>query len=237
MKQIVATLFATVSALTFAEAPTSPWNNSAEATLLQTGGNTDVFTAGLNLESVYQPEPWRYLAKGGFLLNRDSGSTKAEKYTAQLRGERKIVDNLSGFIDGSFLRNTFGGFNHRYGLDAGVKYALLGGPEHLLGVELGFGGIFENRTDGTGKNFAALSPALEYRWKISPTAEISNVVKTIYDVSQSANWRLNDTLAVTTALTSILSARVSFSVDYVNLPVSGKKKTDTATSFALVAKF
>ena len=230
----------TLSALSFATEtppPASEWNNSAEATLLQTGGNTDVFTAGLNFESIFNPQPWRYVGKAGFLFNRDSGTTKAEKYTAELRAERKLVAGLSAFGDANYLRNTFGGFNSRYGLEAGVTYAFLDGPEHFFGTELGLGGIFENRTDGAGKDFVAATPGVEYRWKFSPTAELSDKVKSVFDLSQSANWRLNNTLSVTMALTSILSARVSFAVDFVNVPVTGKKKTDTATSFALVAKF
>jgi putative salt-induced outer membrane protein len=228
---------ATPDATATPPAPPPLWNDSAGLSLLQTSGNTDVTTIGLSLESIYSPDPYRFLGKFGYLLNRLSGVTQAETYNTELRGERAIGSGFSGFVDGTFLRDTFSGFNSRFGAEAGVTYGLLGGPAHILNVELGVGGVFENRTDDSTRNFVSASPGIEYRWKFSPTAELSNTLKAIADLSHAADWRLNDALALTSALTSVLSAKIAFTVDYVNQPVAGKVSTDTGTSFALVAKF
>ena len=54
---------------------------------------------------------------------------------------------------------------------------------------------------------------------------------------QASDWRVDQTLAITARLTSLLALKASNTVRYANAPVQGFKNTDTKTAIALVARF
>lgn len=226
------------------EAPKLPeWENNAEASLLLTSGNTEVTTLGLGLGSIYRPDPWTVKGKGAYVTSKTVGVKTAESLEFGLRGERKITEALSGYLSSSFFKNEFAGFESRWGLEAGISYLLLSEEAHTLTTDLGFGFLKENLISGPmgaslgDRSFATGRLGVEYKWKISPSAELSDSLSLLENFSETSDWRLSNQIALTTIMTDMLSLKVGFKVDYLNTPVSGKKSTDTATTVALVAKF
>jgi putative salt-induced outer membrane protein YdiY len=76
-----------------------------------------------------------------------------------------------------------------------------------------------------------------YRWRLSPTAELTEDARFTGTFAESDDWRVEQTLAATARLTSLFSLKASYAVRYANAPVPGFRKTDTTTAIALVAKF
>lgn len=240
MKSFVIFLAVLVSARLFAEEAAKPlpeWERAAELSLLLTSGNTKVTTVGLSAAATYRPAPWTFKGKTGFITSSNSGTKTAESFDADLRGERSFSESLSGFTALNYLKNTFAGFNNRYGAEAGVAYAIFADGDHSLGSELGFGVINENRTDSVSQTFGSARAGLAYKWKLSETAELANVFSFLDNLSATSDWRLSNVTSVTAVLTDLLSLKVSFKVDHLNVPVTGKLATDTTTTVALLAKF
>ena len=103
--------------------------------------------------------------------------------------------------------------------------------EEIADVDLGTDGSGTDRSFGTGR-FDVL-----YEYKFSKTASFSEEASFTESFKDSDDWRFADTASVTAGLTTVLSLKVSYNVQTLNEPVPGKKKTDTVTSAALVAKF
>lgn len=220
------------------EAPAPPlWENSAELSFLLTSGNTDITTVGLGAASKYRPDPWTVGAKANYLSSRDTGSLKAESFFTEVRGERKITEPLSTFLLGSYLKNRFSGFDSRLGAEGGLSYLLLQQAEHSLTTEAGLGIYKENRVDGTNPSFPTARLGANYKWKFSETSEFETGLSFLDNLQTTSDWRLSNTNSITAIMTSVLSLKASFKVDHLNVPVTGKKKTDTTTTIALVAKF
>jgi hypothetical protein len=76
-----------------------------------------------------------------------------------------------------------------------------------------------------------------YRWKLSPTAELTEDARVIGTFEQADDWRVDQTLAIVARLTTLFSLKASNTVRYANNPVVGFQNTDTNTAIALVAKF
>lgn len=241
---VVLVLSSCIFSDSFAEEVKPPtWENNAETSLLRTSGNTDVTTLGLGISSVYRPDPWAVKAKANYLTSSTTGTKTAENYDALFRGERKIVEDLSGFLDGTYLKNEFTGFKDRMGADAGVNYVFLASDAHTLSTDFSLGVLKENLITGVGgaslgsRTFATGKVGLEYKWKISPSAELTDTLSLLDNFSASSDWRLSNTMALTTMVSQLLSLKVSFRVDHLNVPITGKKPTDTSTNITLVAKF
>jgi len=220
-----------------ATAKASEWDSNAELSLLLTSGNTDIRTFGLGLGTIYKPLPWVVSGKAGYLNSSNAGTTTAEAYTIDGRGERKLTDDLGLYVNLGFLKNVFAGFNERYSGELGLSYSLLKAGAHTLSTEAGLGVINESRTDLTKQTFMSARVGAEYKWKFSENADFTNTLSILDNLETTSDWRLVNTSSITAVLTSILSLKASFKVEYLNLPVTGKKKTDTTTSIALVAKF
>lgn len=224
--------------------PPPLWENSGEASVLLTSGNSELTTIGLGAASTYRPDPWAAKGKFNFLTSRNAGVQTAESYELNLRGERKVCEHLSGFLALLYYKNLFAGFDRRLGSELGASYKILDTDGQFLSSELALGLMSEDLrfTTPTGpgsseRTFGNARVGLEYKWKISESAEFSNLISFLRNFSQGDDFRISDTAALTTVMTEILSLKVSFKVDYLNKPVVGKKSTDTTTSVALIAKF
>jgi len=221
-----------------APAPQKPlWEKSAELTFLLTSGNTQVTSAGLGIALLFRPGAWTFTGKTSYLSNQSAGTLTANTFTFEARADRKIAERLSIYLQDNYFSNPFAGFNHRNAAELGLAYSLLEGPEHTLSAELAGGAQNENRTDGTTPAFAFMRVGLSYQWKFSESADFTSQVFLQDSLYNTADWRLSNTNSLTATLTSVLSLKASFKVDYINLPVTGKVSTDTSTNIALVAKF
>lgn len=227
------------------ETPKPPplWESTAETSVLATSGNTDVATIGLAATSAYRPDPWSIKGKAAYLTSRSSGTKTAESYDAALRGERKISQDLNLFLSAAYLKNEFTGFKDRIGSEAGLGYLIYADNWHSISSEVGAGVIRENLISGVGgtalgsRTFINGRAAAEYKWKISETAEFSDTVTFLENLATTQDWRLSNLAAITAMMTQTVSLKVSFRVDHLNQPVTGKKATDTTTAIALIAKF
>ncbi len=225
------------SAFSAEEPALSPWTHTAEASLLLTSGNTAVNTLGLGASTLYTSDPWKAKAAGSYLQSSNSGTQIAELFTLDARGDRLLSTATAAFLQAGFLRNLFAGFNSRTSADAGINYAFLTGPEHVLSLEGGIGAITEDRF-GTGANtFASARVAADYKWKLSPTADFGTNFALLENLMNLNDLRVTSITSLTVAVTTMLSMKLSFRLDYLNVPVTGKRNLDTASTITLVAKF
>jgi putative salt-induced outer membrane protein len=232
---------ATVAAAADAPAPPAPppplWAGQAEVSFVSTTGNTDVQTFGAAGQLTYHPAPWTFDAKAAFLRGETDGEVKARSFSALLRGGRNLTPRLEAYVQGDYLKNTFAGIDQRISGEGGLAYALLPGPAHTLKAQAGLGYVNEKRIVGDDRSFAAAKGGLLYKWKFSKTGELSDELTGTADLKDSKDWRATNTFAVAAALSTKLSLKLSHALAYLNEPVPGFHKTDTITSFALVAKF
>jgi len=217
--------------------PERRWSGNAEASILITSGNTETETIGLGGEILYRPGIWNYKARGNLLRNTTLGVLRAKTTTAELRASRDFTPRLTGFSQFSYLENRFAGFKIRFGLEAGAAYQYLTSEKHALWAELGAGYLTERRTDHTTLSFPVAKPGLGYRWTITDYSDITNTLTYTQNLEEGLDWRLSNVAAVSSAISRIVSLKVSYTILHLNRPVPGFKKTDTTTSVAVVTKF
>jgi putative salt-induced outer membrane protein len=213
------------------------WSGSAEASLLATSGNTDTESLGLGLETRYAPQPWSVLAKGKHVRSSSQGLIQARPSSASARAARALNSRMDVFTQLAFEQDEFAGMRARWVADAGLGWEAVSLETHSLKLELGAGYGYEERTQGALLRFGALTERLDYKWKLSPTADFRQEVAATESLANGADWRLEATPSLTARVTELLSLKASYRVAYRNEPVEGRKRTDTTTSFALVAKF
>ena len=207
------------------------WSGSGQVGFNHTSGNTDDtnITAGLSLTK----DGLHFRHKLNFSMDREStsGVLTANRYLANYELDYKFNDRLYAYGLGGWDRDPFSGFSRRFSESGGVGYSLLTGPAMTL--DLTGGPAFRQTTfvDGTHLYETTARAALEFAWKIRDSLTLSE------NASVYVNSQETSTTALTEALTSALSARVSFDVIHEEKPLAGRKSTDTATKVSLVYGF
>ena len=225
------------------EPPKPPpiWSGKAEASYVATSGNSDAKTLGAAGEVAYAPGVWNFKLSLAFIRSEADGVENARTFDGVGRAARKLSPRLEVYGLGSYRENRFAGIAHQWAGEAGVAYQFLSGEPHSLKAEVGFGYTKETRIltpVGTeDRNFGTARAGFEYKWKFSKSAEFSDEASFTEDLSDSKDWRFTDKLSLSAELTTVLAVKLSYARLTLNEPVPGKRKTDTITQAALVAKF
>jgi putative salt-induced outer membrane protein YdiY len=217
--------------------PPPPREGSAEVSFVGTSGNASTNALGLRGEYIVREAPWMFAAKAAYVRNETENVLQAQSFAASFRATRALNERWSVFGQYAYLRDTFAGIEHRNMIDGGVQYAAIRTSPHQLDLEAGIGWANEVRVVGETESSAQAFAGAFYKLKISETAELSDEVRLAASLADSADWRVDNTIALTAKLTTVFSLKVSNLVRYVNDPVPGFETTDTLTSVALVAKF
>jgi putative salt-induced outer membrane protein YdiY len=223
-----------------APAPTPrPWTGAAQVSFLRTSGNTDVSVLGLGAEVKHKADgPWAVGAKGLFNRGSLNGQQNLKNLALAVRGSRAIDKRTDFFVEGGYIEDKYAGIESRTAGEIGLARKLSITEPHLFALEVGFGLAHEVRLPGqTSQDFGFGRGGFTYKYVISKTADFQNQANYISNLKQSSDWRFTNVAALTAALRGKFSLKLIHSVNHLNAPPLGKKKTDTTIAAALVAKF
>ena len=227
---------ASAAAETVAPAPKS-YEGTAEVSSIVTNGNTKNQTTGLAMDLTYKPDPWLVNVKSKYLTTISQEIQTQESFEVAGRGGRKLSDLFDLFIEHTYLKNRFAGLENRYVTSAGAGYFALKNDKHTLKAELLLGYTDEERTDLTRPQFMSGGGSVLYKWKVAATSEFTHETKYQPNFATADDWRLVSETAISAAISSMLSSKISWKYEHVNLPPAGKVKGDTTTTVSLLTKF
>lgn len=213
------------------------WSGKSEVSYVATGGNTDTNTTKLAGEVEYKPSRWALLLRAAFLTSTAETGDRNQRVDGLARASRTLTDRLDLFGQIVYLENTFAGIDSSFYPLAGVSYEVFATQAHALRARLGFGYGQESRIRSSDAIFPTADSELGYRWHVSKTAELRHDTSFTANMARSRDWRAGSTTAVTAALNTLLSLKVSHVTSYLNAPVEGFGRVDTISAAALVATF
>lgn len=229
----------TVAAAAAASTPTGPWTGSAQVSFLRTSGNTDTSVLGLGAEAKYKASsPWSIGAKGLFNRGSLNGQENLKNLIAALRGSRALDKRTDFFVQAEYVEDKYAGIDLRTAAEVGLGRKLSLKEPHLLAIEVGFGLAHEVRLPGeTKQDFGFGRGGFIYKYVISKNADFQDQANYVSNLKQTQDWRFTNVAALTSALRGKFSLKLIHSLNHLNTPPLGKKKTDTTIAAALVAKF
>jgi len=217
------------------------FSNELSFSLVNTTGNSDTLTmAGKNEMKYRFTDKWTGSWVAGALYNKSDGDKTAETYFTNLRADYTISELWYAYGLGSWLRDKFSGFDNRFGLGPGIGYKFLIGPKHFLLGEAGLNYAYEDYSDSDEDSNQFLEGRLfgKYEWAFTEKTKFSQGLEYLQSFKGSSTWKLNSETALVSALTDILSLKVSYSVSYNNDPrPSDLDKTDTILATSIVVSY
>jgi putative salt-induced outer membrane protein len=217
-----------------ADEPPPRLEGSAQAALLATTGNASAQSLGFGGDIVWRPLPWMLRAKAVFAQTETDDELSARSTVALFRSDRFLTSRTSLFGQYDYLRDVFAGVDQRSTIAGGVAYKLIPGPPHRLTIDGGLGFQHESRVDEESENVAIATAGVAYAWEITETSRLAEDFRYVQGLNSLDNWKLDQSIAMTAAISSAFSLKVANIVRYANVPVPGFESTDTITSVALV---
>jgi putative salt-induced outer membrane protein YdiY len=216
--------------------PPPRFESTTQFGLLSTSGNTNTQSITLGGDVTYRPNPWIYSGKLAFAQNEDEDVLKARSLDGRARAARTLTPRLAAYGQYAYLRDIFAGIEHRHTLEGGLSYLALERGAHRIRLDGALGYEREIRLDADDVGSMAFIGGAAYRWKFSDTSELTDEARFTLPIPDAGEWKGDHQIALTAALTSLFSLRLSNIVRYSNEPVPTFESTDSITSVALVMK-
>jgi putative salt-induced outer membrane protein len=217
-----------------ADEPPPLFEGTAQAALLTTSGNTSARALGLGSEIAWRPAPWNLSAKALFAQNETDDVLSARSTAAAFRADRFLSARTSLYGQYEFLRDLFAGIEQRSTVAGGIAYRLVERSGHLLTIDGGFGYEHEARVAAHAENEAIGTLGYKYGWEVSRTSKFADELRYVQPLGGSENIKIDHTISLTAAITSVFSIKLSSILRYSRDPVPGFESTDTITSAAFV---
>jgi putative salt-induced outer membrane protein YdiY len=221
-----------------APAPTKKWKDSAEASFVDTNGNSKTSTTAGKDSFTYDFDPLTRLELGGGGLNaRSQNQTTAEQYYAGEKTQSKFDDRDYVFEKYRWDKDRFAGVLSRQEFSVGVGRDFWKTKTNLLTGEAAPGYLNEERVGEARRSVAMGRLYSKYAHDFTATSKFSQDVEYLQSLADDRDSRINTETALTTTLTTRFAVKTSFTWKRSNQPPPGFHKDDELTSFALIANF
>ncbi len=163
-----------------------------------------------------------------------------EKYYLTLKSNYKKGKKSGIFANVSWLKNRPAGINKNLSIASGYSRIIADSEKKKGKFGIGLEGFKEEKIiDKTIKTNAIFAAYFEFSFQYS--FNDSNKLKfeneTRVNISNNDDYRLFNNLSYSSAISKNLAIEFNYLHQFKNLPVPGKKKTDTTTTVNLVFRF
>jgi putative salt-induced outer membrane protein len=215
----------------------SPWKVRSQIAYVRTDGNTDTQTFAGTAEISLDLTPNRYFLTGGVLFAQDQGDTTASRKRFTARYERAITDRFFAFLDASYLKDTFAGFDSKIAVGPGLGYDLVKTEDHLLKGGVAVLQTWDNTTEDETDSYATGKAILDYTWQILENLKFTQYLDYLVSFEDSDRYFVNSLSQVEVAVNSIFSLATGYGINYQNDPPGDKDETDTRFFTSLIVDF
>ena len=216
-----------------------PWSLSVNVNYSNTGGNTDVGTAGGGLSYSRTSGPWSVTGQANGSRSTNQGAVIAENYLGDLVAQRR----LSSLLAAAFLAQAYKNPFQKVDLDliggVGLIWAVLDRQKWAASVTTGVGWDHTQYIeDLPTESYPVLELQLASRLALTSSTSTSLLVIYYSDASETENYRLTANANLQAAITRRLSLQMAYQYQFDNTPaLQGISQKDWSLTTGLVLNF
>ena len=215
------------------------WSDTAELTVVFTGGNAESSTLGVKNELVRTWEAASLVVAAGalradsttfvrtavgvsptsFRVGKEGVSVlTTESYYARGQYDREISARTFWYAGGGWDRNTFAGVQNRYSGGAGLGNMWVD-TDHST-FKTGYGLTVTRQEDvvGTNETFGGLRLSYDYRQQLTDTTKFTSVLVADENLSEAGDFRSDLINAIVVSMSGQLALKVSWQMLYDRQP-------------------
>ncbi len=242
------------------------WSNTADLSLVVTGGNAQTENLSLSDKYVYK---WSKVElsltaaavrtettnrvptnENGVLQVIEATETMAESYALGSKVRGDLWGGLLWYANAGWDKNELAGVEGRISFGGGLGFTFLDDDTHKLVSEAGFDYTSESLVGGVDQSYGSARGFLGYDRVLSATATLNGELEVLQNLEETEDMRMNFLAGVTASLTDKVALKLSYKMMYDAQPVTQVisappaedvvfeyDKTDTVISTSLVINF
>ena len=228
MKRVVAALLVATRAIA------TPWHTHTELSYIQTSGNTDTSSFGLDFHAQKSWLPHEI----AFDFDSHYATSNGKETKNVWFLETHYYYHFSKILELEYLvgykRDKFSGFEYQFYTGPGLGWQAIQTPDQSLSLNLLILYSIDSYTTGQKDIYPSGRAGLEYTYRITPTLTFFEEANWRSDLSHPSNWFLYSKSSFYSTIDGKLKLGVSYKIDYKNRPPEDKKKMDRTFMVSLV---
>lgn len=231
--------------------PAAEWAGTVGLSVISLTGNAESLTGALQAAAERKTQTWsvatQAFATYGQTRAAETGVNQVVALNGglQARGDRRLSERFSGFLQSGVDFDHLKSVEYRYFLETGASYTWLerkveNETRLLLRTDGGFRWAEESRfqyypTRQNVEDVRLLAPrvALNFRYLWDKNVGLFQDVEALFNAVGAPRWIVNSTSKVSARLTESWALGLSYAVRHDSAPAAGKKPTDTALTATL----
>jgi putative salt-induced outer membrane protein len=215
------------------DAPPPRVRTTIDVGFVSATGNTRVSTLTTAEQFVFRAAPWTLTQSFAIVYSRSDTLETANSLRAGVRADYALSARVRFYGFGVFERNRFAGVARRFEEQVGASWGAVIGPVHLLELEGGAGRNQQTSPADLVTDYWLGRAAVHYRCTFRPNTYVDEKLELLQSLQSGHERRVNSEAAVVAPLSRRISLRFGYTVQVVNQPPPGFKKTDQVVSSGL----
>lgn len=220
------------------------WSGRGQIGAFLTTGNSD--NTGVSLAIALQRTgiDWEHRLRATADYQRSNGRTSREQYLVAWEPRFQVSDNLFAYGLAQYESDRFQGFSSRYSLSGGLGYKAIDSSTAQLSLKAGPAWRKVDFINGTGYDSLGALAGFDFSWQFARQLRLTQNADLVADSGGTAvvtidsnNVSVLATTGLEATISSRLTTRLSYTIDYDSNPPTGSVSTDTLSRFTLVYGF
>jgi putative salt-induced outer membrane protein len=237
----VVTLLASIGRPVHAQeaVPVDGWKlgGTVDASYVSATGNSQVTTVSVGDKLAATRGHWTLREFLTYVNAKTDSVESANQLHVGARAEYKITNVLSAFAGVTYERNVYAGFNRRLDELLGAQWQALAQPNDSVSFDGGGVITQQDNKDGTTDYSPSARAAGAYKHVFQANTFFSQSLEYVPNLKESGAYRLNSESAAVAPISTRISLKLGYVVQYNSHPPVGFKTTDRVFTSGLQVSF
>ena len=205
---------------------------------VNTAGNTDTTTYSLDTKIQKRFGKHEYTFLGDVEYGSDNNVVTKNKYFVELDYGYGLNEKLYLEYITAYQFDEFSGFDYRAYTGPGLKYKVLNSEVQKLDLSSAL--LFSSdkkESEESSYNYGSFRAKVDYSWQMFKNLKFEETFTYRTDVTRAEDFFIYSKTGLVSKITDIFSFGINYKIDYVNVPDTGKAKSDRTLSANLIADF
>jgi len=220
------------------------WSGKGELGAFHATGNSSNTGITAALAVAREGIAWRHNLTGRVDYQRANGVTTREQFLARYEPNVKFSERFYAYALAQYERDRFQGFSGRYAISGGIGYDALKKDDLQLALKVGPAYRVTEFVDGRVENRIAGLVGIDFDWSITDRLKLTQDTNAVAEaggaaiaIIDSRNTSIDLVTGLNATISSKLTARFSYAIEYDSNPPPGAVQTDTLSRVTLVYDF
>ena len=220
------------------------WSGRGQVGAFLSTGNSETSGVTFSLALERTGIDWQHRLRGTMDYQRSNGRTSREQYLAAWEPRYQVGKALFAYGLAQYESDRLQGDSARYAVSGGIGYKVIDEANAQLSLKAGPAWRLTEFVNGTDDSSFGGLAGIDFDWQLAKALKLTQDANLVADAGGQAAALVtsnNVSALLTTGLeaqvSSKVSTRLSYSIDYDSNPPPGTVSTDTMTRFTLVYGF